>query len=161
MPPRTPLSSNVRAMGKVAFQISAPIAVALLSPLVLMPFPPKFYFVIALVAIPVVLVFTAVVAFPLYLLVPKQLRSNGMAMSGHAFFAGAISYMFIQLLLQPDYSRLGNVVYVSDGDFTHDGWVRALTAAVIAGFVAIPGGLLWSAAQRSGPDKSLERTRET
>jgi len=146
-------------MGKVARRLSAPIVVALLSPIVLMPFPPRLYFATALVAIPIVLVFTVVVALPLYLLVPKQLRCNGMVMSGYAFFAGAISYMLFQLLLQPDYSRIGDVVYVADGAFTLAGWVRALTAAAIAGLISIPGGLLWSAAQDSGPNKSLERTR--
>ena len=143
-------------MGKTALRVSAPIVVALLSPIALIPFPPQFYFAIALVAIPIVLFFTAVIAFPLYHFIPKKLRTNSMVMSGFAFLAGAISYMLFQFLIQPGYSRIGDVVYVADGAFTLAGWVRALTAAAIVGMISIPGGLLFCrATQHDGPDKSL------
>jgi hypothetical protein len=158
--PMTLQRSVSKPMGRRALQFAAPIVVALLSPIALMPFPPKYYFVVALAAFPVVLVFTAVVAFPLYLLVPEQLRSNGLVMSGYAFLAGATSYMFLQFLLQPESSRIGDIVYVQEGAFTHDGWLRALTAAAIGGLIAIPGGLLWSAAQRRVPNQSLECARD-
>ncbi len=140
-------------MKHLALYLSGPLIVALLVPLALGGL--KLYPMVLVGTIPVVLLFSLVVAMPLFMVVARKFQVRALTFIGLAFVAGFISFLAFAYLSTPTASSVGDTVHVQDGQFTLAGWKEALLQSVAVGLASIPGGLLWWLAARTPLERSL------
>lgn len=138
-----PVRAALCPMKPALLFLSAPLLVALLAPIAVeravAPYPPIFL----IGTIPVVLLFTCLVAVPLYLALPKSKRVQLTPILALAFIVGCVSFLLFNLALpEVTYSRVGEVVLVADGHRTAAGWRALLSQSLWMGALSVPGGLL-------------------
>ena len=129
--------------------LAGPLVVAMLAPLAIIRGIAPYPVIFLIGTIPVVFFFTAIVAVPMYLAIPKRLRTNIAWMIGIAFLAGFFSYVLFNLALHGSYEQVGNVVLIEDNRRTAEGWKVLLSQAIWMGGLSVPGGLLFCLGARS------------
>jgi hypothetical protein len=131
----------------IAFFVAS-LVVALLVPFALdttvHSYPPVFL----VGTIPIVWLFTGIVAFPIYLRIPVQRRAQLFPLLLAGFLTAFVSFALFRLVLHPDYEEIGSVVLVRHGWFTWAGiWALLLEAARI-GVAGLVGGVAFWVAWR-------------
>ena len=107
----------------------------------LQPYPPA----VLVGVIPVVWVFTALVAFPLYVALPTQRQAQLTPLLLAGFLSAFLSYaLFHVVFLHPSFEQVGSTIFVKDGSLTAAGWRNLLRQTALMGVVgAIGGSTLW------------------
>jgi hypothetical protein len=124
--------------------LSAPLLVALLAPMAVARAVGPYPAVVLVGTIPVVLLFTCLVALPLYFAMPKHRRGQLAPTLALAFLAGFLSFILFNLASPgASYSRVGEAVLVADGRLTAAGWRGLLAQSLWMGALSLPGGLLF------------------
>ena len=142
-------------MRAILLYLSAPLLVALLAPLAvertIAPYPA----ILLIGTVPVVLLFTCLVAVPLYLAIPRRSRIQPIPMVSVAFLAGVISFILFSVASPGvSYSQVGEVELVAGGHYTAAGWYELLLQSLCMGAASLPGGLLFCQAAKA--ERALE-----
>jgi hypothetical protein len=128
-------------MKRLALYLSGPLSIALLAPLALGGAPLYPYVLIG--SVPLALVFTLIVAIPLFIFGARKFGVRAPVFIGLSFVAGFASYLIYTSLSTPGYSSVGGTIYAVDGDLTGAGWKSAIAQSIAVGLASIPSGLLW------------------
>ena len=141
-------------MRHLALYLSGPLVVALLVPFALGVVDKSLYGLIVIGTIPVVLLFTLLIAAPLFMLVARADQAGWPRFAALAFVAGFVSFVVFGYLSAPSYSGVGSVVHVYNGKFTAAGWRQLLVQSLAVGAASIPGGVLWWLGARTPLEES-------
>jgi hypothetical protein len=126
-----------------AFLVS-PLVIALLAPMAiegsLMHYPPSFL----VGTVPVVYLFTAVVALPLYLALPSTHKARLSSLLIAAFTSGFGSFAILSLASKGTHAQVGTTVLVENGWYTLAGALNLLQQCLFMGLAAtLAGALFW------------------
>jgi hypothetical protein len=132
----------------VAFFIAS-VTVAALAPFAigvsLQPYPP----VMLAWVIPVVCVFSALVALPIYFALPLRYQPQLAPLLLAGFVAAFLSFaLFHFIFVHASFEQVGDTVYVRDGTRTRAGWILLLQQTALMGVAGTVGGFVFWAARR-------------
>jgi hypothetical protein len=146
---RGPSTSPLDAVRTLAAFFIAAMTVAALAPLAiegsLQPYPLEIF----LWTFPFVCVFSALVAFPTYLVLlsRNQVRMIPLMLGGS--LAALVSFcLFHGPYAHATFEQIGDIVYVSGGSLTPAGWHRWIQQAVWMSIAGAIGGLVFWAVRR-------------
>jgi len=115
----------------------------LLAPLIYGPVPPGMMVLLWIGTVPIVLLFSVVIAAPLLAVAMTRIGSRLLIALGAIFVAAFLSCALVLYLTAPDASSVGATVYATNGSLTLAGWSDLLLRSLIMGGLSLPGGYLW------------------